>query len=470
MTASPTDPLRPDANRGIYGLDFWLAFTANLLLISANSLTFRFAEFIAAVGAATGRQGGTEEISGWIISIGMAAALVMRLWLGQGIDRYGARAIWLMSSLLYLSGCLAFLIPAGLSPVLWFARIAYQVGLAGMFSCSMVNIQNQVPPSRRTEVIGSLGTSGFVGIVVGTQLGDVLFHRLDTGNPLIWFGSPRFNVIFGLSAIFGLLHMLVVLYLTHGDIHRRPEETPHALQLLFRYWPGGAVWAAIAHGIAFSVTTVFLTRYATELNLRGIGPFFLGYAIIAFISRWLTRDWGEKIGRHQMLLRGLFSMMSGLFLLLPVRSDWMLLPSALACGFGAALIFPPLLSLGAGRFPPHYRGTGTTLVLGFIDLGTIIASPILGTLIDYGNTLGERLSARSPTASSPFQRFGFTLMFVAAGGSVGLVLLYYWLIASRRPDVDPHEEDTLAEPLPTGLSAAPPALADPGISNADRTS
>ena len=43
--------------------------------------------------------------------------------------------------------------------------------LAGMFTCSIVHIQNQVPAERRTEVIGNLGSSGFLGMIVGSLLG-----------------------------------------------------------------------------------------------------------------------------------------------------------------------------------------------------------------------------------------------------------------------------------------------------------
>jgi MFS family permease len=255
-------------------------------------------------------------------------------------------------------------------------------------------------------------------------------------------------VIFGLSALFGVLHMVVVLVLTRGDVHVRPSETPHALRLLFRHWPGGTVWVAIAHGVVFSVTTVFLTRYVAELKLEGIGVFFLGYAIVAFVSRWSTREWGQTIGRHSMLIRGLISMVTGLLLLLPVRNQWMLVPSAMACGFGAALIFPALLSLGAGRFPVHHRGTGTTLVLGFIDLGTIVASPILGRLIDFGNVWARR-------DQLPYEHLGFTLMLTTSATGVLVVLVYYWLVASRVPDVDHYESETIESPVPGGLASGP---------------
>ena len=39
---------------------------------------------------------------------------------------------------------------------------------------------------------------------------------------------------------------------------------------------------AVAHGTSFVVTTVFLTRYATAMDFRGITLFFLPYSVTAF--------------------------------------------------------------------------------------------------------------------------------------------------------------------------------------------
>ena len=59
--------------------------------------------------------------------------------------------MWLLSALVYVSGGATFLFAEKLFPLVWLARIAYSTGLAGMFSCSMVHIQNQVPAHRRTK-------------------------------------------------------------------------------------------------------------------------------------------------------------------------------------------------------------------------------------------------------------------------------------------------------------------------------
>ncbi|MBI3861873.1 MAG: MFS transporter [Planctomycetia bacterium] len=408
--SSPSDPPPLESDDAIYGRSFWLAYAANLMLVCANSLTFRFAEYIAA-------REGTEELAGAIMQAGLFAAITCRLVLGGAIDHFVPRRLWLLSGIVYIAGGLAFLVPEKLTPLVWLARIAYQTGLAGMFSCSIVHIQNQVPAHRRTEVIGSLGSSGFVGTIAGTQLSDLIFSWVREG-------EPRFVAMFGGAAALGLAHLFVVLALTRHDSHARPAATPGPFRLLFRYWPGPIIAVAVAQGTGFVVTTVFLTRYATAMSFRGIAMFFLPYALTAFACRWIFRDWGTSYGRHRMVLWGLSGMTVGQLLFLTVTKEWLLIPPAVVCGFGHALLFPAIVSIGAGRFPVQYRGSGTTLVLGFTELGTALAAPLLGKLIDKGNAGGGTQ--------------GFSWMFIAASAFACTGLVYYALTAARRPDHDPH--------------------------------
>jgi MFS family permease len=414
---SPSGPPQPNSDDAIYGRNFWLAYIANLMLVCANSLTFRFAEYIAA-------RNGSEELAGAIVQAGLFAAIVCRFGLGGAIDHYGPRRIWLLSGIVYIAGSLTFLVPDKLSALVWLARIAYQTGLAGMFSCSIVHIQNQVPAHRRTEIIGSLGSSGFVGTILGTQISDLFFTWLPAG-------QPRFIAMFGGAAALALAHAIVVVALTRDDSHARPAATPGPFRLLFRYWPGPIVVVAIAQGTGFVVTTVFLTRYATAMNFSGIALFFFPYSVMAFSCRWIFRDWGTSFGRHHMVLWGLLGTTVGQLLFLTVTVDWLLILPAVVCGFGHALLFPAIVSIGAGRFPIQYRGSGTTLVLGFTELGTALAAPLLGLLIDQGNAGGGTR--------------GFSWMFLSASVFAGTGLIFYSLTAARRPDHDPHHVPTVGE-------------------------
>lgn len=400
MTTIPT--LQADSGAvTIYNRAFWIAYAANLLLVAANALTFRFAEFVQYLG-------GTESITGDIVRVGLIGSLLVRLVLGQAIDGIGVRRVWTFSSVVFVAGCAMFVVSDRLGPLVHTARVLFTAGMASMFACSIYHIQNQVPPHRRTEVIGSLGSSGFLGMVTGTQLGDLLFRVVADPERL-------FFLLFAITAVLGIGYLALVLWLTRRDDLPAPILGPGIHRLVFRYWPGPVVLVALMMGLGFSVTTVFLTRYATSHNLGGIGTFFTGYAASAFVFRWVSRTWSQSIGRHRMLLMGMAGHTVGYLLLIPVESDWGFILPSLCCGFGHALLFPCVVSLGAGAFPTEYRGTGTTITLAFVDLGTMISAPILGRIIES---------------------YGFTVMYSVTAGCMFATVVVYGALKLRVRDND----------------------------------
>ncbi len=386
----------------IYNRSFWLAYAANMSLVAANTLTFRFAEFVDLLK-------GTKSDTGLIIGIALAGSLISRIWLGQAIDRFGVRKLWMLGTALFLIGCLGLWGTRDLGPQIYLARTAYAIGISVMFVCSNLHIQLRVPPHRRTEAIGSLGSSGFVGMIVGAQLGDWMFSHAQ--------GMDRFTTLFGATIAFGLLYLVFVLTLTHRDSHVTPEVTPHAHVLLRRYWPGAVVLVALMMGLGFSVTMVFLTRLATERHLAGVKVFFTGYAVAAFSVRLLTRTLSRSWGRRVLILLGLTGHAIGHLWLIEVQSEWQFIGPSLCIGFGHALLFPCVVSLGAETFPEQYRGTGTTMILAFADLGMALTSPVLGRLLDL---------------------WGFTVMLSVTSGTLLASVGLYALFSLGHKDVDLH--------------------------------
>ncbi len=425
---------RPQA---IYNQTFWLAYTANVLLVTANAFTFRFAEFVKWLG-------GTETLTGEIVSVGIVGSLLVRFTLGRDIDGYGVRRMWIGASLLFIIGSGLMTVTQNLGWQLYAARVAFTVGMASMFACSISHIQQQVPPHRRTEMLGSLGSSGFVGMMLGAQLGDLVFAWLPTGHAL-------FAVLFGAATLCGVGYLLVVLYLTRHEQHARPHETPAAHRLLLRYWPGPVVLVAMMMGVGFVVTTVFLTRHATVLGLPGIRTFFTVYPASAFMFRLISRTWSRSIGRHRMLLMGLAGHCVGHVLLCRVATEWDLIFPAIGCGFGHALLFPCVVSLGAGAFPAEYRGSGTTITLGFMDLGVFLSAPLLGHMIDT---------------------YGFNAMFLTSAGTGAAIGIFYGLATFRLVDADSDavtlERPAIAEPVVAG-EAFPDRTPEPVLVCADES-
>ncbi|MGC3966932.1 MAG: hypothetical protein QM775_06045 [Pirellulales bacterium] len=145
-----------------FGRPFWFSYAANLAMMVSVSLLYVYADFIKSIG-------GTEWHVGWVVGVGMVGAIVMRFAQGVGIDHFGARRIWLLSNFGYIACCLLHLAVSTVeSPWIYLLRIAYQSSLAGIFGASIAYVSGRAPIARMAEVIGTLGTSGFIGMMLGT--------------------------------------------------------------------------------------------------------------------------------------------------------------------------------------------------------------------------------------------------------------------------------------------------------------
>lgn len=423
----------PSTSSPVYNRIFWLIFAANTTLVLANALTFRFAEFVRFLG-------GTEQLTGLLVGTGAFAAIAVRLKLGDDIDTCGVRRLWLTCGTLFVTGCGLLVLTESLSWVLYVARIAFSVGMAGMFTCSMVCIQNAVPAERRTEAIGSLGTSGFIGMIAGTLLGDLVFNALPDG-------SIRYTILFGAALALGTVYLGIVLFVTVDDSTRSSRSNPRVFYLMFRYWPGSVMLVALVMGAGLAVTTVFLTRMATARNINGIGTFFTSYALSALVIRVLTRNWSRTLGRRKMILLGLCGHACGHGLLITVQSQWQFILPALACGMGHALLFPAVISLSSGAFPRRFRGTGTTFALGVTELGVVVFSPLLGWIIDTWN---------------------FNTMF-ATSAVITITFGSVYLITSRQLHDDERLVDRTTCPDAPRASAPPEVRSDTIEASAERS-
>ena len=395
-TAVPNPP-----EPSLYDRTFWWAYVANLLLVAANALTFRFAEFVNFLG-------GNETATGAIVRAGVIGSLLVRFTLASDIDRLGVRRMWISSSALFVVGSLLLVTANAINAQLYLARTAFAIGLAAMFTCSNVQILNRVAAHRRTEMLASLGSSGFLGMILGAQLGDLVFAILPRDRTL-------FLALFGLTGLFGFIYLLIVIGITRHDGQVHVHDAPSPWTLLRRHWPGPVTLVAFMMGLGFVVTTVFLTRQATALGLVGVRTYFTSYALSAFFFRVLTRTWSRTLGRHGMICVGLIGHTLGYLLLVGVGNESDFILPALSGGFAHALLFPCVVSLGAESFPERSRGTGTTLILGFMDLGAALGAQPLGWVIDH---------------------YGFTPMYLVTAALCVSTLLVYALQMRHAPDAD----------------------------------
>jgi len=393
-----------------YGRSFWLAYAANTLLMIAVALLFRYADFITVLG-------GTEFHLGWIVGIGTVGALAARLVFGLAIDHYGPRAVWLGSLLLMAASCFGNLaVESCHTPMVYLLRILFMCGVAGVFGASMTFVSARVPPVRVAEMVGVLGTAGFLGIILGTQLGDLLL-----GTQVI--ARVQVDRMFLTAGLLSCGSAVIAALATRGSVRPRRQARPPLWNILRRHHPGMVLVIGVAMGIGVGLPMTFLRTYAAELGIAKIGLFFAIYTPAALVTRLLTRRLPERVGTKPMILAGAAAVVVAQFLFLLVRSEWQLVIPGVINGIAHGLMFPSVVGAGIRTFPGRHRGVAMTLVQGTWDMGTLIGAPAAGLIVEYSHRVG--------LPAYPTLFMAVAAMMTTVGG----------LYAVSRPRPEPSEDD-----------------------------
>lgn len=398
-------PRLPPPEDEIHGYDrtFWLAYLANGLVTMANAMLFRYADLVKV-------NGGQEKQLGLIVGVGMIGSIAIRLAQGVAIDRYGAERVWRWSVTLYtISLFLHLFVTTAYGPEIFFARLLYQASLAGFFGSSITFVSLRVPPHRMAEIVGVLGTSGFLGIMVGPLLGGILAGE---------GGATAAGVrrMFLISGSFSLCSLLVSLYLTRHSVPPPHRRRPPLIPLVRRYMPAILSLTCAAMGAGFQIPMTFLRPFEQEIfpqqvGVDGVGFFFLIYASVGFTTRVATRNHFSRLGSRFWIILGLI-LLSGSFLLyLPVSRVWHFIFPAIAAGMAHALLFPSIMSAGTSAFPRRYMGIATSLMLAMLDLGSFVGVPIVGKFVEF-------MKERSTAAAYP-------MMFVGVSSALGIVMAIF---------------------------------------------
>ncbi len=385
----------------LYDRSFALTFLCQVSFVLGNVMMAHYARWIEWLG------GSVREV-GWIMGAGSIAGLVLRPWMGQWINRLGARRTWALGLLIFSGVTLGNLLVEDLGWEIYVLRSCLVLGAAFVFASSLTYITQLAPPHRRTEAIGTLGAAGFVGMLAGPYLGDIILgaSTRTRGDFTLLFVAA--TAVLPLSAL-----LLLFVRTPPGKDRSAPTRLRDFLRTVRAHWPGTILLVNVLFGVCMSIPFGFLASYIDEVGLTvpgtsAIGVFFVGYAGWGITIRLGLRGVPDRVGRRRVLLAGMVIMALGMFSFLlvdPAECWWLLVPGVI-CGSGHALMFHTMISLAIERFPAEVRGTGSALTLMMVDGGMIAGAPILGQIAES---------------------FGFDALFITVGVSCLVVAsIYTW--------------------------------------------
>jgi len=382
-----------------YGPRFWATYVSNIALMVAVSLLFRYADFVSSLG-------GSEDQLGFITGLGMIGGIAARCFLGVAIDSYGAGRVWVLSLLLLVCCLLGHLAIHSLQPpFIHLLRILYTIALAGNFGASITFVTLRAPASRMGEMIGMLGSSGFIGMGIGPSIGDWLLAEVTPetlATKLFYWsaGAAALSLLFAFFATFGLPR-------PNRDATDHREEKFSWAQLARRYHPGWTLLVGFAMGLGIGMPGTFVSAFADVKGIAELGWYWTPYTVTAFLVRMATRKLSDQWGTRPTTLLGLSCLGISQFAYLLVSTPTTLIIPAVLGGFGHALLFPAAMSEGNQSFPPKYRGIATTLMLMMFDIGMLVGQPVFGWTIEFARAAGLN------EYSVAFSLLGVTLLLIA---------------------------------------------------------
>jgi MFS family permease len=359
-----------------YGSPFWFAYIANALFSAGVGVLYHYADFISLLG-------GTELHLGWIVGVGMVGSLLMRLVMGVGIDRRGPSIILFGSVVFFVLVCLAHLaVTSPTGAAVYLLRIAYCSAMAGYYGALMAFVCNRAPQERMAEMVGMIGTSGFLGNIVGTQLGDYL-----RGSGMLQWSC--IDQMFLAAAALAAAALPLSWLALRGHLPPQSAVHPSLRRILRSYHPGLPLLAVVVvMGVGLNLPVTFLPTYAAELGLTRIAMFFTVYAIAAVLTRLATRSWPQRLGLRTMILLGSGGLALSQLAFLAATSEWLLAVPGIGYGLSHAVLFPATFAVGNLSFPDKHRGVGTMLMLAMWDLGQLVGMPAAGLVIHYSALAG----------------------------------------------------------------------------------
>jgi predicted MFS family arabinose efflux permease len=339
------------------------------------------------------------------------------------VDRFGPELIWILSLIGQIVALIWHLNIDDINSVsVYLARFLFASSLAGYFGAWLSFTSLQAPRDRIAEVIGVIGSSGFLGMAIGPSIGDAIFMR--GGN-----ATESVRLLFtaaGLMIACGLAVAITACAVGRRNGHSNqfgsmtldPSLTKRkesgAFGTLFRYNPGFLLFVGALMGMTIGFPANFLRPWAKSLEIEQIKVYFITYNLVAFSSRLAFRRAPQRLGLKPTITLAWAFMAMSMLLYLPVRNENTLWIPAAAAGLAHSFMFPSVIAACSLSFPVQHRGLATNLILAMYDTGVVVGMPFIGFVVTTSPELG--LDPYPTTFLLLFVLIGLTaLMFLLLG-------------------------------------------------------
>ncbi|MDP8015175.1 MFS transporter [Prescottella equi] len=397
---------------GLLGRRFWLLFSASSLAsVSTGAITPILPQLIQ------NELGHSATAVGMVVGAGSVLTVVANPLLGQFADRFGRRTTAMVGTIVTAVSLLALVVTGSLFGV-GAGRAFFGLGVIAINVALTAWVVDATRDDDRGRALGMFGTSVWVGLALGPQIGQILLHNI--GFHAVWLACAGMQLV-GLACI--------------AAAPRRPRTArSERVRTAWRPVLSASVLPGAIAASAWAGESIMMSFLIPHLEDRGLAPsgllsaasIFTVFAISVVGFRLLLGSLVDRFPPHLVSIVSLVATAAGYAVLAWADNFGVAALGAAILGCGFSPLYPALLLLVTRRLEPTNRAAGLGVFTSGVDVG--MAGGVLagGILIDLSGGSTALLGAA-----------GFQLVAIA------LLLSRRWATAGSDfgADLSPHRSD-----------------------------
>jgi MFS family permease len=354
----------------LFTADYLRVLPIHFLVMGSFGIYFFLPRFIRLTG-------GEEFIIGLTMGAPAFTAFLLRIPVGNWIDRFGRRPLVIIGLAFFTAATFLPVLASGAGLLLLCARSLLGVAMVVYFTSLVTYVVEKAPSTRRAEAIAVYGAFGFIAQAISPYLCEWLLENLPV-EPL-----SRFKVLFILAGCLSGLSLIVSLGMNEDHQRSIEQRTPdpwHTVikkpALIFVMLP------SLAFGAGYAAMFSFVTDFTQVHNLGAPSNFFVSYSVTIILLRIFTGRLIDKIDRRIGVIGALLAMGAGLGYASFCTGRLDLIGVGILTGAGHCYIFPTLSTLTFDSAEIRNRGTSMTLYMLGFDFSNMFLSPLLGKVAE----------------------------------------------------------------------------------------
>lgn len=305
--------------------------------------------------------GASTFLTGLLIGMSSAFALLGRLFAGKIADRRGRR-IALLMGMAFCAGAGALYFPIFGLWAIPPARLLHGLGEGFFVTAAVAWAVDVAPENRRAQALGFLSSGIWGGVSVGPAIGQAL-------------GTMR--RVAGFVAISSAIVMLII---TMMDEQPRPHDPAPT-----RWFPPPVLLPGVILGFC-NVTYAAMSGFLILLlRQRGHNTAwaFSAFALAVLFGRAAFGALPDRIGPRRSLYVGYVFFACGLVAIAAIRYSVIDVPASLLVGLGYSFPWPALASVVVSRVSVSERAAALGALTAFYDLFVAASSALAGAVAGH---------------------------------------------------------------------------------------